>query len=565
MRTHADIDAELTAPGAPFEIETVEIGGRPVRVWKHAPASVAALLEAGAQRGGDSDFLVYQGERISHAEHFRRVAALAHVLRDRYGVGKGDRVAIAMRNYPEWSTAFFAILAAGGVAVALNGWWTGEELAFGLADSAAKVLIADDERSARLAPHLPTPGLEGVISVRMAAAPAGAQRLEDLLAGETRTTLPEIAINPEDPATLFYTSGTTSHPKGALASHRNVCSNMTSLQYSAARSALKEGRPPPPATPMVRLLCAPLFHATGCQIVLLNSVFTGGKLVVMPKWGPVAALELMAHEKVSQFTGVPTMLWDVLNVPNLKDYDLSAVKGLGSGGAIAPPELVRRVSEQFPGRAFSNGYGLTESSAMTTGIAGAEYLARPDSVGLPVPVCRIRIVAEDGRDLPPGERGEIWIEGPNVIAGYWRRPEATAEAFVDGWLRSGDVGYLDDEGFLYVVDRVKDIIIRGGENVSSAEVEAALYENPLVLEAAAVGVPHPTLGEEVGAIVRLQAGAGASVEALRAHAGERLAGFKVPSRIWFRTEPFPRNASDKILKRELKAEVLASLNEAQGA
>jgi long-chain acyl-CoA synthetase len=559
MRDYPDIDAELTKAGSPYEIETAAVAGRPTRVWKHAPQTLTALLEEGRRRGGDRDFIVFDDERISHAAHYRQVAALAHVLRDRYGVRPGDRVAIAMRNYPEWSTAFFAAAAAGGVAVALNAWWTGEELAFGVSDSESKVLIADDERLARLAPHLAELKLGGVISVRMAKAPDGAVRLEDLLAAETRTEVPAVAVHTDDPATLFYTSGTTSHPKGAVGSHRNVCSNMTSLQFSADRNALREGRAPTPPAPMSRLLCAPLFHATGCMMLLQNSVLMGGKLVFMHKWDPVKALELMAREGVTQFSGVPTMLWDLLNAPNMAEYDLSALKAVGSGGAIAPPELVRRVGEQLPGRGFSNGYGLTESSAMTTGIAGADYRAKPSSVGVPVPVCDLRIVSEAGEDLPSGERGEIWIRGPNVIQGYWRRPEATAAAFVDGWLKSGDVGWIDAEGFLYIVDRVKDIIIRGGENVSSAEVEAALYENPLVLEAAAIGVPHPTLGEEVGAVVRLQPGAEAGAEALRAHARERLAGFKIPTRFWFRTEPFPRNATDKILKRELRAEVLASL------
>ena len=556
MRSYPEVDAELTVAGSPYEIETIEIDGLPTRVWKHTPASLVAILEEGRRRGGDRDFIVNGDERISHEAHFRRVAALAKVLRERYGVGNGDRIAIAMRNYPEWSIAFFAAVAAGGVVVALNGWWTGEELAFGLKDSGAKVLVADAERLARLEPHLA--GLD-VISVRSPQPPPGAVPIEDLLAGDLPDQLPTVDIHPDDLATLFYTSGTTSHPKGVPASHRNVCSNMVSLTYNFARSALREGRPLGEPKPAARLLSAPLFHATGCQVVLLTSVMTGGKLVFMHKWDPVVGLASMAREGVTQFTGVPTMIWDVLNTPNLADYDLSALLSVGTGGAAAPAELVRRVNERLPGRSFSNGYGLTESSAMTTGIAGADYRAKPDSVGRPLPVCDIRIVDEQGRDAAVGERGEIWIRGPNVVRGYWRRPEATAETFVDGWLRSGDIGRLDEDGFLYIVDRAKDVIIRGGENVSSAEVEAALFENPAVQEAAVVGVPHPTLGEEVGAVVRLHAGQNITAEAIQAHARERLGGFKVPSRIWFRAEPFPRNPAGKIMKRDLKEEVLAML------
>jgi long-chain acyl-CoA synthetase len=556
MRSLADVDAELTAKGGPFEIETLDIAGRVTRTWKHAPASMAALLEEGRKRGGDKDFIVHEGERITHAEHYRQVAALAHVLKDRYGVQPGDRVGVAMRNYPEWSVAFFAATAVGAIAVAVNAWWTGEELAFGLGDCGAKVLIADDERLARLEPHLARLDLS-VITVRMAEAPAGGKRLEDLLAGDLPGDLPAVEVKPDDPAIIFYTSGTTSQPKGALCTHRNFTSNITSLQYSMARAALREGREPTTHAPAVRLLSVPLFHATGCG-VLLNAVFSGGKLVVMRKWDPQEALVLIQRERIAQISGVPAMIWDLLNEPNIRDFDLSSLMALGAGGAITPPEVVRRVGELLPGRGFSNGYGLTESSAMTTGIAGADYRARPNSVGAPVPVCDLRIVDEDGRDLPAGERGEIWIRGPNVIPGYWKRPEATAATFADGWLRSGDVGYRDEEGFLFIVDRLKDIIIRGGENISSAEVEAALFEHPAVLEAAVIGAPHEKLGEEVGAIIRLQPGASATAAELQAHARERIAGFKAPTRFWFREEPFPRNASGKIMKRDLKAEALAT-------
>jgi long-chain acyl-CoA synthetase len=554
MRSIADVDAELTVQGGPFEIETLDIDGRVTRTWKHAPASMAALLEEGRGRGGDKVFLVHEDERITHAEHYRRAAALAHVLKDRYGVKPGDRVAIAMRNYPEWSFAFFAATAVGAIAVAMNAWWTGEELAFGLEDCQAKVLIADDERLARLAPHLAKLDVKA-ISVRMPAAPAGAERFEDLLTPDLPGELPVVETQPDDPAIIFYTSGTTSQPKGALCTHRNFTSNITSLQYSMARAALREGRQPTMHAPAVRLLSVPLFHATGCA-VLLNGAFMGGKLVVMRKWDPQEALVLIEREKIAQISGVPAMIWDLLNEPNIGDFDLSSLVALGAGGAITPPEVVRRVGELLPGRGFSNGYGLTESSAMTTGIAGADYRARPDSVGAPVPVCDLRIVGEDGQDLPPRERGEIWIKGPNVIPGYWRRPEATEKTFEGGWLRSGDVGYLDEEGFLFIVDRLKDIIIRGGENVSSAEVEAALFEHPAVLEAAVIGVPHQKLGEEVGAIIRLQPGAAATAAELEAHARTRVAGFKAPTRFWFREEPFPRNASGKIMKRDLKAEAL---------
>jgi long-chain acyl-CoA synthetase len=563
-RSIADVDAELTAKGGPFEMETLDIAGRVTRTWKQAPANLAVVLDEGRRRGGEADFIVYEGERLTHAEHFRKVATLAHAMKDKFGVQPGDRVAIAMRNYPEWSIAFFAATAIGAIAVALNGWWTGEELAFGLDDSESKVLIADDERFERLAAHPPSRPIGTVISVRMAEPPAGAVRIEDLLAGETFSELPAVATSPDASAVLFYTSGTTSRPKGAPCTHRNLISNLVSLQFSMARAALREGRQPSTHAPGVRMLPVPLFHATG-TVVLLNGAYMGGKVVVMRRWDPQDALRLIEREKVAQLSGVPTVIWDVLNAPNFKDFDLSSLTSLGAGGAITPPEVVRRVGELLPGRGFSNGYGLTESAAMVTGIAGADYRRRPNSVGAPVPVCDLRIVDEAGKDLAPREPGEIWIRGPNVIPGYWRRPAETAATFADGWLRSGDVGYLDEEGFLYIVDRVKDIIIRGGENISSSEVEAALFEHPAVLEAAVIGAPHEKLGEEVGAVVRLQPGAQLSAAALKAHVLERIAAFKAPTRYWFRDKEFPRNASGKIMKRELKAEALASPETAQAA
>jgi len=557
MRTYADIDGELTQAGSAFEIETVEIGGRPTRVWKHATPSLVEVLREGRIRGGDSDFIVHGDERISHETHYQRVAAFAHVLQGQLGVAKGDRVAIAMRNYPEWPIAFFAILAVGGIAVALNAWWTGEELAFGLDDSGAKVLVADAERLERLAPYLSRFGDLAAIAVRAEEVPAGLLKYDALIAGAPPCDLPDVKIEPDDPATIFYTSGTTNHPKGVLASHRNICSNMVTLQFTIARTALRAGRQPSAPLPGVRLLCVPLFHATGCQSVLQTSVLLGGKLVFMHKWEPLAALELMAREGVTQLSCVPTMLWDVLNTPTLGKYDLSALRSIGIGGAAAPPELVRRVNQLLPGRNLANGYGLTEGSSQTTGIGGADFRAKPDSVGLPVPVCDIRIVDGNGRDIPTGVAGEIWIRGPNVVEGYWHRPEASAETFIDGWLHTGDIGRIDEEGFLYIVDRAKDIIIRGGENVSSAEVEAALFEHPSVAEAAAIAVPHPALGEAVGAVVRLHNGQEVAAAVLLDHLRERLAGFKVPSHIWFESEPFPRNASGKIQKRDLKEVVLA--------
>jgi acyl-CoA synthetase (AMP-forming)/AMP-acid ligase II len=273
----------------------------------------------------------------------------------------------------------------------------------------------------------------------------------------------------------------------------------------------------------------------------------------MRKWDPEVALDLIEQERITAVSGVPTMVWGLVNAPSIERRDLGSLRSLGGGGAAAPPEILRRVRAVLPGRGGGTGYGMTESSSLTTSIGGADYVARPTSVGVPLPICDVRIVDESGNDVPVGDVGEIWIKGPTVVAGYWRRPEESARTFTEGWLHSGDLGRLDDEGFLYIVDRAKDMVIRGGENISSIEVEAALFEHPAVLEAAVFPVPHPALGEEVGAVVRVRAGAQVTVEELRAHTARVLAPFKVPAHIWLTDLPFPRGATGKMQKRELKA------------
>jgi long-chain acyl-CoA synthetase len=302
----------------------------------------------------------------------------------------------------------------------------------------------------------------------------------------------------------------------------------------------------------VYLLSVPFFHATGCHSVLVANLAAGGKLVLMHKWDAERALELIERERVTTFGGVPAMVWQVLQSPSFETRDISSVQSIGYGGAPAAPELVRRIEQLFPGRTPSNGYGLTETSSVTTFNSGTDYQTKPDSVGAPVSVVDVRVVDEAGNDLPTGEVGELWIRGPNVVKGYWGLPEATEAAFGDGWFKSGDLARLDDEGFVYIVDRAKDMVIRGGENVYCAEVEGVLFEHPDVLDVAVIGVPHQVLGEEVGAVVVVREGASVAAEDLRTHVGERLAAFKVPAHVFFRSEPLPRNPAGKVLKRDLR-------------
>ncbi|MDD9828093.1 MAG: AMP-binding protein [Deltaproteobacteria bacterium] len=573
----AEVQALLTAAGAPFEMEELQIRGVPTRCWKNALPSLREVLAA-SKVHGDAVFLVYEDERMSYAEHHRRVAGLAQMLRAEWGVQKGDRVAIAMRNYPEWPIAFWAAACAGAVVVPLNAWWQGGELEYGLSDSGAKLLFCDGERAQRLTPHLDgLAELSQLVVARGDALPPGAVDFQAALDAAPRDdALPELALSPEDEATIFYTSGTTGRPKGALGTHRNICGNLLSLAFTAARGALRGGQPLPGAiaaassragAPAARsevqraqLLSVPFFHVTGCHSVLCSSLSSGAKLVMMHKWDAERALELIERERITNFGGVPSMVWEVVEHPRFGEFDVSSVQGVGYGGAPAAPELVRRIESAFPVSASSNGYGLTETSSVSTMNAGADYRRKPDSVGAPIAVCDVKIVRPDdgaGAALPVGEVGEVWIRGPNVVKGYWNKPEASAEAIVGGWLRSGDLGRLDEEGFLYIVDRAKDMVIRGGENVYCVEVESVLYGHPAVMDAAVIGLPHRVLGEEVGAVVALSPGRSADEAELRKHAAAQLASFKVPVRIEIRSEPLPRNANGKILKRQLKEEIAA--------
>jgi long-chain acyl-CoA synthetase len=563
MPTYEEIDRTLTAPGQFFEIEDVDVRGTRTRAWKHAPGSLREVFSTSRAHPADRPFIVLGDVRVDYGEHTHRVTSLARRLVRDFGVQPGDRLVIAMRNYPEWSVAFFATTAIGAVAVPLNAWWTGAELAFGIADSGARIVVADGERFARLTPELGGLDVQALLGVRLDDRPADSvlpEAVAPMEAPDSGDELPDVVLAPDDIATIFYTSGTTGRPKGVVGTHRNICTNLVNLMYVGARAAMRAPSPSgtrAPPQPSVVLLPVPLFHATGCHSVLVVQLYFGGTVVLMRRWDPAVAVELIERERVTSLTGVPAMSWELLGVPDLESHDLSSLRSLGGGGAAAPPEIVRRVERLLPGRGVSIGYGLTETSSLVASNSGRDYAERPDSVGVPVPVCEVRIVDPSGRDLPTGAAGEVWIRGPNVVPGYWQRPDETAATIGNGWCHTGDIGRVDDEGFLFIVDRAKDIVIRGGENISSAEVEAALFEHPAVADVAVVGVPHDVLGEEVAAVVQLRPGHTASADELRAHVAERLAAFKVPAVIVFRDEPLPRNPAGKVLKRELRNAIRA--------
>ncbi|MCG5218843.1 class I adenylate-forming enzyme family protein [Streptosporangium sp. KLBMP 9127] len=555
--THDQVQAQLTAPGQLFEMDEVEIRGSRIRTWKHAPGHFRTLLES-SRLQGEKVFIIYEDEQLTFEEHFRQAATLARRLVEDYGVAKGDRVAIAMRNYPEWIVSFSAVLACGAVAVPLNAWWTPQELEYGLTDSGAKVLIADGERAARLKDVRLDARL--IVTRPGDGLPAGAVSLADLLGDvPADVSLPAVELDPEDPATIFYTSGTTGRPKGALGTHRNLGQAPMTVSYTAMRSAMLSGRDPVAASAerRVTLLTVPLFHVTGCFAAMITSMFSGSTLALMYKWDAGRALQLIEREKITGIAGVPTNAWQLMSHPDFGKYDISSLGSLGYGGAPAPPKLLERIGEQLPGRAPSNGYGMTETTALIINNSGKGYQAKPDSIGRPAATIDVRISSPMGDELPAGEVGELCVRGAAVIAGYWNRPDATAETFVDGWLHTGDLARVDDEGFVFIVDRAKDMVIRGGENVYCAEVEAALFEHPAVDDAAVIGIPHDELGEEVGAVIRLAPGATVTAEDLSGFLHGRIASFKIPVRFWFRDTDLPRNPGGKILKTHLRREVLA--------
>ncbi|MEM8920021.1 MAG: class I adenylate-forming enzyme family protein, partial [Pseudomonadota bacterium] len=470
----AQANALLSAPDAPFEMEEIEIRGVKFRSYKHAPPTLRDVLALSAAHV-DKDMIVYEGERVTFTANLRAVAHLAEILRDQFGVEKGDRVAVIMRNYPQWPVAFFAALSIGAIATPMNSWWTGDELEYGLKDSGAKVAIVDSERVERLRGHLENlPDLEHVIIARCAEEQADPRMSSmEALIGDANSwaqldakPLPDTPLAADDDATIMYTSGTTGRPKGALASHRAIMANVFNAMACQARSFLRRGEQPPMPSPddpqRVVLLSVPFFHATGAFAILAPSVLAGGRILTTYKWDATAALKLIEDEKVNVIGGVPAIAWQILEHPERDKYDLSSIEVVSYGGAPSAPELVSTIKRRFKDAAPGNGWGMTETCASATLNFGDDYILRPESAGASGPAMDLKTVDADGNTLPRGEIGEIWAKGTNVVTGYWRNPEATAATFEDGWVKTGDLGRLDEEGFLFILDRAKDMLIRGG-------------------------------------------------------------------------------------------------------
>ena len=558
---------EITGPGSPFAVTTEVVRGVTLKSFAAAPPNMRSMWEISAVHG-DKDYLVYEDERFTYNEVHAMVRKLAQHL-VAHGVGSGTRVALAMRNYPEWVAGYWATISIGAAAVGMNAWWTAPEMEYALNDSAPLVLIADDERLERFQQLANVPPMH-VIAVRTDRAVQGdGVRWADVMSADDPGVLPDASIDPDDDATIFYTSGTTGFPKGAQLTHRGSVANifniaaMGAITTAAEQKAVALGEvtaAPAPAVayPPSFMAPTPLFHVTACNCLLHPATLVGGKVVMTYKWDPGRALELIERERITNFSGVPSMSRELLMHPDWATRDTSSLVGMGGGGSAVQPDLVHKIAGALKTGQPSTGYGMTETCGIITANSARLYIAKPDSCGPLVPTLEGKLVDEDGNDLPPGPNtvGILCVRGSIVIKGYLNRPEANAETIKDGWLNTGDIARIDDEGFVYIVDRAKDMVIRGGENVYCSEVETVIYNHDAIAEAAVFGIPEERLGEEVAAVLVLRPGATLTEEELRTFLSASLAKHKIPTKVWFRSEPIPRNATGKFLKRELRKELI---------
>lgn len=550
LRVEQAID-DLTKEGAQLALtQHVTKDGISVPMIAVAPPTLPLYFAYFCHQHGDKDFLVDGDQRLSFGEAYQLATRVAHGLIKRHGVQKGDRVGIAMRNAPHWVVLYMGILMAGGVATLLNGWWQGGELCDGIEDVEARLVFVDAPRARRLAECGRRTGAS-IVTIDLARPAADA--LVELL--DEGAELPQ--LTGDDLATILFTSGSTGRSKGAYSTHRAVVQgsfNYIAMALMLLRIGMEDGTIKPNPPPHAILQTVPLFHVTGEIPMLLVSFAIGRKVVLMPKWDALLAMQLIEREQVTNFTGVPLMSWEILNHPERDKYDLSSVQGFAAGGAPRPPEHVRRLNEEMPAPP-SLGYGLTETNAVGAGSFSTNYLEKPNSTGrASKPLVELAIKDDAGDNVPQGERGEVCIRSVALFSGYWNNPEASATCMTaDGYFRTGDVGYLDADDYLFIVDRKKDIIIRGGENISCQEVEAAFYEHPEVGEVAVFGLPDERFGEIPGAVVHPLDGANLSEDALRGFLAERLAAFKVPARIWLSADPLPKLGTEKIDKVGLRA------------
>jgi acyl-CoA synthetase (AMP-forming)/AMP-acid ligase II len=543
----AAVEAQLLGPGGFFELTTDSVDGETMTVFARRLPHLRAALEA-AEAFGDREYVVFadrtQRRVLTHPEHRRAVASVARVLREEHGVGPGDRVAILAANCPEWIVAFWAAVSLGAIAVGLNGWWVGDEIRYGIADCDPAVLVVDRKRLERLEgedPGVPTIVIE--------------DDFDRLWHAHPDAPLPDVAIAEDDPALILYTSGTTGRPKGAVNTHRNVLAAIGMSFFHGARMAMsRPADPDAPSAPICQLVTYPLFHVSGLHMGAIAFMVSGIRSIwTLGRFDPEVVMELIQTEGITGWSYTPTMLHRVVHHPRLDEYDLSGLRQGGGGGAAFSPALLETARTAIPNirASMGVGYGQTECAALATINAGEELVAFPESAGRPLPTIDLEIRDEDGKPLPEGEDGEIFVRGPVVMPGYWRRPEATAATILPGgWLRTGDVGHMEG-GRLHLATRKRDLILRGGENVYPMEIENRVEAHPDVAEVAVIGVDHEVLGQEVKAVVVPMPGATLDAEELHAFCAASLAYFKVPAHWEIRTEPLPRNALGKVVKAAL--------------
>ncbi len=557
------VRAELTGPGGQFEIIEADVLGNRLRTFKAAPPSVREFWLSTAV-WGDRPYLAYEGEVLTYAQAHAHAAAIAAWLWER-GVRPGDRVALAMRNFPEWMVIYWACVSIGVSVAGLNAWWTAEEMDQALKDAQPKVLFADKERLARYRECVPHDGM-ALVGVRLEHYPDDVTRYDDVIAHGG--AMPDVTVDPDADACIFYTSGTTGFPKGAQLTHRGCIANLMNMLYSTTAQALAVERATgvaPPADPPVpvSLLTTPLFHVTANNCGAYLTTAAGGLIVLMFKWEAGEALKLIERYGITGVSGVPVMAREIVNHPDFATTDTSTLSGISGGGAQLPPDLVLKIDEAVKTARPTTGYGMTETCGIITSVTGDFFVDRPDSAGPYMPSFEVKVVDDDGTELPLGEVGELWVKGSPVIKGYLNRPDATAATITDGgWLHTGDIARIDADGFVYIVDRKKDLVIRGGENISCTEVEAIVYRHPAVAECSVFGVPDVRLGEEIGVAVFLKPGSELDQTDLQKHCLDLAVKHKVPRYVWFMDQPLPRNASGKFLRRELRDELSKTVVEA---
>ena len=551
--------AEMSKEGM-FELQKKTIRGNEYNVFVNVPQNLYEYFQF-ALIHGEWEFLAYEDESYKYQEVLNNAAGLAHVLVDKYGLKKGDAVAFSMRNYPEWIYSYMAVTSIGCVAVPLNSWWQGEELDYGITHSEAKVFIGDDERLQRLEGFVEnTPR----ISVRCQTNDfTNTVAFEELV--KPKESFPQVEIDPEDDASIMYTSGSTGYPKGVVTTHRSIINTPVAWAFLATMASQLEsdgGETFVQAESPCTLAAVPLFHVTGSHSNFLLSLVSATRIVLMYKWDPLKAIQLIEKYRVTSFSGVPTMTQDIITASEANpDTDVSSLVSLGGGGAARPPEQIKSQEKNHPTKIAGVGYGLTETNAAGTNASGKLLYDKPDTAGFPTPLIHeLKIIDEEGKEVSTGETGEVCIKSASNFRCYLKNEEATTEALDSkGWFRSGDVGCLDEDGFLYIKDRIKDIVIRGGENIACLEIEAILSEHPAVLEASVFGVPDERLGENLATRIALKPGKTATETEISSFLEEKIAKFKIPSYVWFQEEELPRIASGKTAKKQMREEAIKEL------